>query len=170
MVLHFLMCFLVWFPGCIHYFIWQLRVSSIQILVLILQYLQGTGYYIYACPLPKITFYQFSTVLRNITVQLQKKKLCEQTFWAGEPQHSPGLENFISLLIYCYEMAIWKETKRLMMTEGEEERARIILLPYETLVPPHFAYKRDRSINLKKNTTEVEKVKRRADPMIKRVE
>lgn len=31
---------------------------------------------------------------------------------------------------YCYELAIWKKTKRLMKTEGEEERIRIILFLY----------------------------------------
>lgn len=56
-----------------------------------------------------------------------------------------------------------------MKTEGEEERVRIILLLYEALVPPHLAYRRDRSIHLK-NTTELGEVERRADAVIKRVE
>lgn len=50
----------------------------------------------------------------------------------------------------------------MMKTEGEKERAGILLL-CETSVPSHLAYKRDRSTDLKKNTTELGEVKRRAD-------
>lgn len=55
-----------------------------------------------------------------------------------------------------------RKDKRLMKTEGEKEGVGILLL-YETSVPSHLAYKRDRSTDLKKNTTELGEVKRRAD-------
>lgn len=55
-----------------------------------------------------------------------------------------------------------------MKNDGEEERVRIILLLYETLVSSHLAYKTDKSIHLK-NTKELGKVKQKAVTMIKRV-